>query len=1306
MATRPRRVPIRREREGAPQGPIRLELGREEELFAQSLAGPSAGRSEHEELMVRLHRQVSFTAASGVAVAGSPATCYSPRSVTAGRCHGQGEKAERIPALWLYAAVIFVSLQARTLGREQLGRTMGSEDPVELVAASLRRCGEARVRTVAGSHRAWLLATLASRRGRSTPIVWICPSEEHAQEFAEQLAFFLGTEAHELLQLPRAVWLPAGDGSPYSEMAADASPLLQRLAVLQRIVGAHPPAIVVCAAASLRKKVIPRAAFDEACFELRRGEAFGREVLIERLVRLGFSRSPIVDDPATFSVRGALVDVFPPAARYPLRIEFFDQEIESIRLFDPETQRTLRPVERVPIHPVREALGASDPSRFPARQRLLALADGLAHPTRQTRALIEELESGRAFVGRESYVPAFFQRLDTLFDYFPEGTLWALDEPTVLETAFREQDGADGAAYSARVAANALVFPPEEFYCGWAAIEGELAAQERLSFSFLDAEPSGEPPRAERPIPFEVEDNADLVAELKRARAERGEMIFAGLAEELVRWSEERRPVVIAAGTRHHGDKLAAIFAGYQLPVARTELDGALSLLATGVGDGQVHLVEGALARGFRIVGGPVVLAHQEIFGAQTARKPPKRSFGVGLGDLRELKEGDHVVHSEHGVGRYRGLVQKQVDAAAGEYLLIEYHGGDRLYLPVHRLSQVAKYVGASDATPRLDRLGGVTWQAKQRHVQHELRKLGEELLQLYAQRQALRGHAYPEPDGAFREFEEAFVFEETEDQQRAIDDVIGDLVSERPMDRLVCGDVGFGKTEVALRAAFLVAMSGRQVAVLAPTTVLVDQHGRRFRERMEAFALRVETVSRFSKPKELRKCLDDLAAGKVDIVIGTHRLLSMDVRFRDLGLVVIDEEQRFGVAHKERLKRMRTQVDVLTLTATPIPRTLQMSMVGLREISVITTPPQDRLAIRTVMSRQSDAQLSAAIRQELARGGQIFFVHNEVKTIDEWAATLCALVPEARIEVGHGQMDARLLERTMLRFVRGESDILVCTTIIESGLDIPRANTMFVNRADRFGLSQLHQLRGRIGRSRQRAYCYLLIDGVEALSNEARLRLEALARFSQLGGGFSVATYDLELRGAGELLGGRQSGHIAAMGFEAYARILAEVVAELRGEPIVRESDPELNIRIPCFIPDDYVEDTGARLDLYKRLSDACRDGDRLAALIDEIADRYGALPPEVRALGELMELKGQAIGLGATLVDLSEGRLVVGLAERSPLDGAALTRWISATPGRYSLTPDLRLVCRFEPAERERPLEAAKNVLRALGAHVSKTA
>jgi transcription-repair coupling factor (superfamily II helicase) len=695
-----------------------------------------------------------------------------------------------------------------------------------------------------------------------------------------------------------------------------------------------------------------------------------------------------------------------------------------------------------------------------------------------------------------------------------------------------------------------------------------------------------------------------------------------------------------------------------------------------------------------------IVIAEEEIFGPR-AHRPTPPSKAPSFGDLAGMADGDLIVHDEHGVGRYRGLTRIAIRGVTQDFLHLEYSGG-ALYLPVYRLGVVHRFAGGTPETVRLDKLGGATWVEKRRRVSAEARKMAEELLQLYAQRRALPGHAFPAPDVMFGEFEESFPFDETPDQERAIRDVLTDMQGETPMDRLVCGDVGYGKTEVALRAAMLAVLGGRQVAVLAPTTVLVEQHFVTFSERFREFPVRVASLSRFRKPAEQKAIVRHIEQGKVDVVVGTHRLLSRDVRFKQLGLIVIDEEQRFGVTHKERLKEMRSQVDVLTLTATPIPRTLQMGLAGLREISVIATPPADRLAIRTFVCHFDPELLGEAIAKELARGGQVFFVHNRIEDLAKWAREIRAIAPKARVAMAHGQMTEDKLAKVMIDFVDGRYDILCCTTIIESGLDIPRANTMIVNQSDRFGLAQLYQLRGRIGRSRERAFCYLVVPSDHRVNPEAEQRLAVLQRFTELGAGFQVATADLEIRGAGELLGAKQSGLVAAVGFDTYARILEEAVAELRGQPIRAEHDPEISVDVPAFLPDDFIPDTGQRLEFYRRLAQA-KDEDEIRAIEAELEDRYGRLPDEAQLLREVMIDKTLVRKIGARGYELGPVRMVLSIGADPRLDPAKVMKLVQRKDSRWKLSPDMRASYAFTEAERDDRMTAARGRLREILACVA---
>ena len=695
------------------------------------------------------------------------------------------------------------------------------------------------------------------------------------------------------------------------------------------------------------------------------------------------------------------------------------------------------------------------------------------------------------------------------------------------------------------------------------------------------------------------------------------------------------------------------------------------------------HLVVGDLDTGFVDPSSQVVLlAEADVLGAPPTRRRRRGARRITdeaalASAFRELSEGDLVVHVEHGIGRYAGLTRLNLRGVEGDFLVVEYAGKDKIYLPVHRLGQVQKYVGGDPAHVRLDRLGSQAFAVRKKKVKEELLKMAAELLDIYAARKAHPGTAFSAPDAYFREFEAEFPYEETTDQAEAIEATLADMQRPEPMDRLVCGDVGFGKTEVAMRAAMKAVQDGKQVAVLVPTTVLAEQHARTFAARFAGYPVTVESLSRFRSPREVKAVLGRVAEGKVDILIGTHRLLSRDVSFHDLGLLVVDEEQRFGVKQKEALKKLRRQVDVLTLTATPIPRTLQLSLSGIRDLSIIATAPQDRRAVRTFVARFDGAVIQEAIERELARGGQVFVVHNRVQSIGGVARYLKRLMPDLRMVVAHGQMPEHHLERAMQAFVSREADVLVSTAIIESGLDIPTANTIIIDRADMFGLAQLYQLRGRVGRSAERAYSYLLVPARRPITREARQRLSVLQQLTELGSGLRLASHDLELRGAGSLLGKEQSGTLAAVGFDLYAQMLEDAVAELKGEPPREVYEPEVNLPVPAFIPDDYVPDVHQRLDLYKRFSHAEGQAD-LEDLRVELVDRFGQVPEEVDHLLELMAVKQRLAVLRLRALDAGPGRLVVTLGQDARLDGLRLAERVAAAQatGRLRMTPELKLV------------------------------
>jgi transcription-repair coupling factor (superfamily II helicase) len=1176
---------------------------------------------------------------------------------------------------------------------------------LEVLAAHIR-AGTPRVRLFGcdGSFASCAIGRVAPAvPERERPLVVVVPDEPQALTLARDIGFWLaGTAAHadDPTAPPPVLHLPAVETSPYAELSPDRRAIMRRLATLFRLSQGFAGQVLVASAPALLRRVIPRAELGKLSDIVVAESDVARDKLIETLARAGYGRTAVVEDPGTFAVRGGVLDVFVPLYRFPARIELFGDIVESIRFFDPVTQRTMRPLADLYIHPVRETVHTtgSDP-----RPKILQAADAAAHPSAKTRALLEQVEAGEDFFGAEALAPAFHERMAPVAEYLPADARWILVDPSAIFGAadIELRDALE--RFEARRLDHRIALEPREHYLEYGELEAMLDGVKHR----VDAEPvellqdEGVPS-----VRFAVESNRSLATELARARAEKAEELLRPLVGHIRRDREEGFRSAFVCATVQAGERLHGLLRGYDVNTELHREPGAHNLFDLPAG-GAPHIFTGPLAEGFRLVAdGLVVIAEEEIFGVRShVRKPakasaPGKSFRGGIADFSQLQVGDHVVHRVNGVGKYLGLTKLPLRGTPIDFLHLQYDGGV-LYLPVYRLSEVSRYVGADGGKPRLDKMGGLTWDKTKRKVSAEVKKLAEELLQLYAQRQALPGHAFPATDDTFREFEATFPFEETPDQQRAIDDVLADMERPRPMDRLVCGDVGYGKTEVALRAALKAVLGGKQVALLAPTTVLVEQHFFTLAERFKGWPVRVAALSRFQPRAEQLETVKKLGEKQLDIAVGTHRLLSNDVRFKDLGLIIVDEEQRFGVAHKERLKKMRTQVDVLTLTATPIPRTMHMAMMGMREVSIIATPPADRLAIRTFVSRPDDDVIKEGLQRELQRGGQAFFVCHRIggdsqgdRSIDDWAAHLRELVPKARVVVGHGQMDPESLERVMIDFVDYKHDVLVCTTIVESGLDIPRANTMFVNRADAFGLAQLYQLRGRIGRGKERAFCYLMVPPLETLSTEAKQRLQVLQRFTELGAGFQVASHDLEIRGAGDLLGAQQSGQIAAVGFDMYVKILEEAVAELRGQPLAPERDPELNVDLPAFIPDEYVPDTGQRLDLYKRLAEA-QDEDGVRALLEEIGDRYGDVPDEVKLLGDLMVVKAYARRLGAVSLDLSESRLVLALdSEATPLKPDKVLALINKKGSPYRLTPDMRLQRSFGAGEKDR-LTAAKRCL-----------
>jgi transcription-repair coupling factor (superfamily II helicase) len=1123
-----------------------------------------------------------------------------------------------------------------------------------------------------------LVASAVARAGR--PVLYVTPDLESARHAADDLVFvtrhFAGVAAAEA-DASTLLFTPS-ETSPYAEVHPERRSAMSRLATLFHLAKRLPFRYVVAPASALARRVVPASAVLGGAERLVTEDAIELERVVERLSLAGYLRAPLVEDPGSFAVRGGILDVWPPQLDSPVRAELYGDMVLSLKAFDAETQRTTESLSEVWLPPSREAVLTPEIAER-ARVRIRDLADAVNWPSIKARRLADDVAEGKQFYGGEGYLPAYYA-LTTLLDYLPEETVVVVEEPPRVIRAVEHELSHARTEVSRR--SGAPHFPVEELYSLGDDVARGLSRHTTLSlhrFGVAGDVPSGlaeletAPPDA---VSLATHDHRDLERAVHAAQGARGKQgILDPVVERLRIWQGHGLAVTVAARTTTQAERLAALLSHREVPA---ELAGEND------GDARLRIVTGPLARGVVAPAeGFVLVTEEEIFGHRTHRAPEKKSRGrkALLEDLRALTPGDHLVHVDHGIGRYRGLEHKVVGGVGVEMLVVEYSGGDRLLLPVHRLNQVEKYSG-SEGAPKLDRLGGQTFAKTKARVQRKVREMADELLRLYAERHGTKREPLPPPDDDYAALEAAFPYEETRDQAVAITDVLRDLEAERVMDRLVCGDVGFGKTEVALRAAFREANAGRQVALLCPTTVLAQQHFLTFSRRLADFPLSIRVLSRFESKAEQDETVRGLRAGTVDIVIGTHRVLSKDVHFKSLGLVIVDEEQRFGVTHKERLKQLKTNVDVLTLTATPIPRTLQLAVGGLRDMSVIATPPADRRSIRTITSQHDEGLVRDAITRELARGGQVFYVYNRVEGLYERAARLREIVPEARVGVGHGQLDEGTLEQTMLDFVEGKFDVLASTAIIESGLDIPRANTMIVDRADLFGLSQLYQLRGRVGRSSERAYCYLLVPPPSQLTDEARYRLEALERYTELGSGFQVATLDMELRGAGNVLGGEQSGFVASVGFDLFCHMLEEATHELRGEPVVHEVDPEMTLDVDALLPESYVSEVGLRLSLYKRLSSAADEAD-VAEVAAEMEDRFGEAPREARRLVELMRLKVELRRLRALGCEATVKSVTLHLRDDTPLDPPKVMALVARKKSLYRMTPDMRLTRRAGEGE-----------------------
>ncbi|MBI5585591.1 MAG: transcription-repair coupling factor [Deltaproteobacteria bacterium] len=1143
----------------------------------------------------------------------------------------------------------------------RLSRSAGS--PSQLLGDLRRGRFPGRVRGLQDSACSYLIAELWT--GIHRPVVVVCPDPGPARQLFRDLLFFLQRETEEVpaLQANPLVLFPPYDQADFREFVPQTDLAATRLAALYALLTHPETSLCVTSLAALAGSAIPRTVLSENVDYLSRGEETDREKLLVQLVAWGYNATPLVEEPGDFSVRGGVLDIFPPLYTYPVRIEFFGDLVESIREFNPATQRSLRDRLELYLLPSSEVISGPEGRALSRRRLQEARGEGTVLE-QEANWLQHRLDQDLPLGGAERWLNWFYDPPGGLADYLPESTLWLWVDPLALARAREAAGQPEG----------------EEFF----------QPDSRRDYLFLEDLPI-ETGASEEANHWDLPSvgNRDIRQKLRSQPSSREAM--GELVRLLSGWLELGQEIWLVVSQEHQAKRLKDILGFYQLSAAVvTEKKAAFGRLGPGL-----RIITGRLSAGFRLKSPPLIfITEEEIFELkkESRKKGPTENLAAYVSSLDDLRPGDLVVHRAHGVGRYQGLQRFSIDGLEGEFLFLEYAEGDKLFLPVDRLQGIHKFLGLEGQEPRLDRLGGLTWGKTKTKVKKAVEKIAQELVELYALRALTKGFAFSPRDQLFKEFEAGFPYEETPDQLKAIEEVLGDMEAERPMDRLVCGDVGYGKTEVALRAIFKAVMDGKQAAFLVPTTVLAEQHYQTMRQRFEGYPIEVRILSRFKSPREQQQTLRELAAGKVDVLVGTHRLLQKDVHFRELGLIVVDEEHRFGVTHKERLKTLRAQVDCLTLTATPIPRTLHMSLSGIRDLSTIETPPEDRQSIRTTIIRFEEEKIKEAVTRELDRGGQVFFVHNRVHNIQAMAHFLGKILPQVRIGVAHGQLPERELERVMLQFVNREIDLLVCTTIIESGLDIPSANTIIINQADRLGLAQMYQLRGRVGRSRERAYAYLVISGESTLSRDAQKRLKVLMDFSELGAGFKIALHDLQIRGAGNLLGTTQSGHIAAVGYELYMEMLEQAIQTRKGEPLEEDWEPEVRVRAEAFIPETYVPDPGHRLSIYKRLA-STPEGNRLADLKEELRDRFGPVPEPMRNLFLIITLKLKMKLLGIQKMEILEREIGLTLAPRGHWKADRLVDLVRQDPRTYRLQGDGRLsVAR---PEKEGGLEAADRIV-----------
>jgi transcription-repair coupling factor (superfamily II helicase) len=1138
-------------------------------------------------------------------------------------------------------------------------------------AKGIEACG------LAGSARSYLTALLFYRLGKSLLVV--CPEEKDAQAFAADLSLFLGEE--------NVLYYPPLDFLAIDMFALQKEEAQARLEVMTHL-QISTKAVIVTSVAAVMQKVMPFAQFNQYLQIISAGDTLNRDQFCEHLLTGGYRRASLVEEKGEFSARGNIIDVFPPAEVNPLRLEMMGDEIESIRKFDPNTQRSIGTVDAFVVPPAGEIV-MNPQTRELAVRNIKIRAGNLSLPREIRNRLVDTLQNGLSNSINPIFLPLFYEvydendgfpqnRLSSFFDYLPPDTLAVLDDPLALRQSARSmENNIDKLLFKAKNS-DKFYLDKESIYIDPVNTIALLTKFPRLDLAGLKLD------RIEDSVAATVSFGTfrDSYQEKPSDGEVKEDALMRQTVEKISTWLSDAQRIFFICPSVEDLHRMQHMLLTYDLPVRLLlPTDSILEIAGRPDEKAALFLVAGKISASFVFPAMKLVfLSEEEIFVKKIPRRRsrPTRE-GYFLKSFGDLQEGDFVVHTDFGIGTYRGLQKITVGRIENDFLVIEYSDGDKLYLPVNSLQKIQRYIGPDGYVPKIDKMGGTSWETVKERVKKSVREVAEEMVAIYAAREVMERDSFSPPDRIYEEFCSTFEFEETPDQLKAIEDIHLDMDETKPMDRLICGDAGFGKTEVALRAALRAVMDGKQVAVLVPTTILAEQHFQTFSRRLKDFPVCVEVLNRFRSATEQKKIIGDIKTGKVDIVVGTHRLLQKDVEFRELGLVVVDEEQRFGVAHKEKLKKMRTLVDVLTLSATPIPRTLHLSLVGIRDLSIINTPPADRQSIKTYVLEFDEETIKAAIEKELARAGQIFFVHDRVRSIYSISQFLERLVPSARIEVVHGQMKPAEIEKAMGKFIRQECDVLVCTTIVGSGLDIPAANTIIINRADRFGLAQLYQIRGRVGRSNQEAYAYLLLPKGAMLSREAIKRLQVIKEFSEPGSGFRIAYNDMEIRGGGNMLGISQSGHVSAVGYELYTELMEKTIREIKGEkPVEEEALPEIQLGISAFIPEEYVQDVHQRLVLYKRISlaDNTEDLDRIG---DELKDCYGLLPEKVENLLRVINIRNLLKPLKGRKMGYDGKYLYIFFRKTSPIDPAKIIALYRKKTRELRLTPDYKL---FIPA------------------------